>query len=108
MLAKKNRLTTNDLKNVGRFSLYRGVYCDVKKLHSYTNKYGVIISAKTFKKAVERNKVKRLFYRILQDELKKENILLLQNSFLFYPKKITRHESEDVIKKEIIISLEIK
>lgn len=85
MLAKKNRLTVNELKNVGRFSLYRGIFFDAKKSKAFPHKYAIVISAKSYKKAVERNEIRRFFYRILQvllasDKLKEETIL-------FYPKK---------------------
>ncbi len=99
MLAKKNRLTTKELKNVGRFSLYRGVYFDAKKSNIYSHKYAVVISSKTFKLAVQRNKVRRLFYRILYETLKNK---VEQKSYtiLFYPKKNTGSDSILPIIKE--------
>ena len=100
MLAKKNRLTTKELKNVGRFSLYRGEYFDAKKSDTYTDKYAVVISVKTFKLAVQRNKIRRLFYRILYDTLISK---LNQKGYtvLFYPKKNTKTDNTLPIIQEI-------
>ncbi len=101
MLAKKHRLTTLELKNVGRFSLYRGVTFDSKKLESCNQKYSCIISAKTLKKSVDRNKVKRIFYRILQESvLEKEG--LNQKGLLLYPKKTALTTPFETIKEELL------
>lgn len=104
MLVKKNRLTTSELADVGRFSLYRGVNFDCKKLEAYNQKYSCIISAKTFKKAVERNKVKRIFYRILQESvLRKEGVN--QKALLLYPKKIALLTPIETIREELLKTL---
>ena len=100
MLAKKNRLTTKEFKNVGRFSLYRGEFFDAKKSEIFSHKYAVVLSKKTFKLAVQRNKVRRLFYRILYETLKNT---IKQKSFtiLFYPKKNTGRDTMVSIIQEI-------
>jgi ribonuclease P protein component len=101
MLAKKNRLTALKLKNVGRFSLYRGASFDAKKLEKYEQEYTCIISAKTMKKAVERNKVKRIFYRILQESIIGKDGFT-QKGFLFYPKKGSVDTASEIIKEELL------
>lgn len=108
MLPKKNRLTTNDLKNVGRFSLHRGVYFDAKKADKFTNKYTVIISSKTFKKAVDRNEVKRFFYRILQEEVFPSQAEYDTHGVLFYPKKQTLTADKNLIQSEVFSYLKKK
>lgn len=105
MLPKEKRLTTRDLKDVGRFSLYRGTYFDVKITEKFTHKYGCILSKKTLKKAVERNKVKRVFYRILQEQIVSQKETYTEKGALFYPKKNTLTVSKEVLVKEIENSL---
>ncbi len=83
MLPKSQRYTTKDFVKIKAEK--------TKKL--YTNigffvfisfmpiKFGVILSKKNFKRAVDRNKYKRLFFNTLLANKK-----LATTSFLFYPK----------------------
>lgn len=101
MLSKKNKLTTVEIKNLfdkkddNSFSLktVRNNLFDVKTFsninsdNSGDKKFAVILSGKTFKKAVDRNKIKRRINSILEkkiEALNKEN----KQAFIFiYPKK---------------------
>jgi ribonuclease P protein component len=105
MLAKENRLTSKELKDVGRFSLQRGKCIDIKRLENFEKKYSCILSAKTFKKAVDRNKVKRLVYGILQEGLISQGKKNKERSALLYPKKNILEIDREIIKKEILSNL---
>ncbi len=116
MLAKENRFTSKEFKDVRHFSLVRGVYLDIKRLENYKEKFSCIISAKTFKRAVDRSKVKRLVYGILQDEiLERKNDKSSKNSdtksdkklhgALIYPKKNILVGKLEEIRKEILSNL---
>lgn len=114
MLSKKNKLNAEEIKNL--FDKKEGFSFILKtirhnlfdiKLFSSTNKeniipltynkFAVILSGKTFKKAVERNKIKRRIYSLLESYLKD---LKNTNNFyyvLIYPKK----QSEDIIFQDL-------
>lgn len=114
MLSKKNKLNTEEIKNLFdkkegfSFSLktIRHDFFDIK-IFSGTNKenniplpydkFSVILSGKTFKKAIERNKIKRRIYSVLEIYLK--SIKNTNNSYyvLIYPKK----QSEDIIFQDL-------
>jgi ribonuclease P protein component len=114
MLSKKNKLNAEEIKNLFdkkegfSFSLkiIRHDFFDIK-IFSSTNKennvrlpydkFVVILSGKTFKKAVERNKIKRRIYSLLEAYLKDLNN---KNNFyyvLIYPKK----QAEDIIFQDL-------
>ena len=105
MLPKENRLTSKELKDVGRFSLLRGVYIDIKRLEKFEVKYSCILSAKTFKKAVDRNKVRRLVYGILQEDIISHSTRSKRRSALLYPKKNILGVDREILKREILSNL---
>lgn len=107
MLAKKNRLTSKDLKEVRGFSFYRSDLFDIKDFRDLEAKYAVIVGAKVYKKAVERNKVKRLFYRIL-GELLNEYPVIVKHSCAFFPKKGILDKEYTVIKNEVTLAIKQK
>jgi ribonuclease P protein component len=73
MLKKENRLTkNNDFDNV--FKRGRSAYFDILGVKAVpnslnTNHFGIIVSNKVSKKAVERNKIKRQIRAIIENEL---------------------------------------
>lgn len=93
MLAKKYKLTTLEIKDLfdkkersffsfknSRNSLFDIKYFSNSKIKE--NKYAVILSGKTFKTAIERNKIKRQIYSLIEKfEIKKGCFVLI------YPKK---------------------
>ena len=107
MLAKKYKLTTLEIKDLFdkkersffSFKNSRNELFDIKYFSNTEikeNKYAVILAGKTFKKAVERNKIKRQVYSLIEKfEIKKGCLILI------YPKKeITKVLFQD-LKKEL-------
>jgi len=93
MLAKKYKLTTSEIKDLFNkkersffsFKNSRNNLFDIKYFSNSEikhNKYAVILSGKTFKKAIERNKIKRQIYSLIEKFPKKKGSLIL-----IYPKK---------------------
>lgn len=107
MLSKKYKLTTLEIKDLFdkkersffSFKNSRNNLFDIKYFSNPVikeNKYAVILSGKTFKKAIERNKIKRQIYSLIEKfEEKKGSFVLI------YPKKeITKTLFQD-LKKEL-------
>jgi len=86
MLKKSEKLKTKDFSVVMQGKkIERGQYLDIGYLLSPKTKIAVIISKKTIKKAVDRNKIKRQIFNIYKEIRKDKKI---NNMFiLFYPKK---------------------
>lgn len=121
MLPKKEKFTTQDFKDFkkeksrkihtsyGFFLVLRsfpelrslGVGGSVEGVDS--NKKGIILSKKNFKTAVQRNKVKRLFYNTIleiKNKLKESSSELESVSFIFYPNKVfTKEDLKDDLMK---------
>ncbi|MDQ1281724.1 MAG: Ribonuclease protein component [Patescibacteria group bacterium] len=107
MLAKKYKLTTVEIKDLFSkkersffsFKNTRNELFDIKYFSNpeiKENKYGVILSGKTFKKAVERNKIKRQIYSLIEKlEEKKGSFVLI------YPKKIITNTTFQDLQKEL-------
>lgn len=98
MLPKGEKFTTSDfskMKNlkskkihtpIGFFVVYEG------------HKKGIVISKKVFKRAVDRNKWKRLYYNALSEMKGLEN-----SSFIFHPKKsFTKEELVNTLLQSVI------
>ena len=118
MLAKQNKLNTEEIKNL--FDKKEGfsfilktirhdlfdikIFSKSKKIDNIPlsdNKFAVILSGKTFKKAVERNKIKRRIYSSLESYIKDTEKI---NSFyyvLIYPKKQSSNILFQDLKKEL-------
>lgn len=105
MLRKENRFTSKELKDVGRFSLVRGLFVDIKRLERPEQKYACIMSAKNFKRSVDRNKVRRLVYCILQDSISSKEGERKIKSALLYPKKTILGADKELVAREILSSL---
>jgi len=108
MLAKKNRLTSKEFKEVRVFSFYRGPLFDIKTVTTLEDKYAVVVSAKTCRKAVERNKLKRTYYCIIKEIRDNGTTELNNKSFIFYPKRESLTSKYRDLKKIIYSALEKK
>lgn len=93
MLPKSNRLSRNDFTNLSRLQTCITPYFDVKLSPQEDFKVVCIVIKKRFKKAVERNKVKRIIYTAVREEL-----INKKGYFIFYPKKEIQNASyQDVL-----------
>lgn len=82
MLPKSNRLSRNDFTNLSRLQTQVTPIFDVKFSPNDDFKVACIVIKKRFKKAVERNKVKRIIYTTI-----KEGMIGKKGFYIFYPKK---------------------
>lgn len=96
MIPKSKRLNKNDFTSLSRRNIIRTNLFDLGYLSSLNNKVTCIISKKTIKKAVDRNKIKRKFYNAYS-----ENKIKTPYIIIFYPKKESLHTPYLVLKEEI-------
>ncbi len=103
MLKKEFKLKSLEINNLLNkketpFKIKRGVFFDVKIfLTNDKFKSAIIISSKLFKKAKDRNKIRRQIYSILENMNKERDIF---NTYIFYPKKeINNTKFQDLIKE---------
>jgi len=101
MLAKSsrlNRVEINLLRDPGRKGkIIQGSFFGlIFKESSQSGKFGVIISNKISPKAVERNRIKRLLYRTVEDEMADETGL-----FLFLAKRNCVNAGLEEFEKEV-------
>ena len=107
MLSKKYKLTTLEIKDLfdkkersffsfknSRNNLFDIKYFSNKDIKD--NKYAVILAGKTFKKAVQRNKIRRQIYTIIEKYEVKEGCFIL-----IYPKKEIINIKFQDLKKEL-------
>ncbi len=99
MLPKKNRLSRKEVSEIKGKSLrllqgkYFGLaFYPVKS----ERKFGVILSAKISKKAVERNRIKRLLFLVIEENPFKE-----EGWFLFLAKKPSTEAKKADFEEEI-------
>ncbi|MCL5090957.1 MAG: ribonuclease P protein component [Patescibacteria group bacterium] len=96
MLPKKNRLTRKEIlklkgkREILQFRFWGLIYSPAKG-----RKFGLIISQKVAPKAVERNRVKRLLYRAIEEGFPNFGF------FLFLAKKTILTASLEELKKEL-------
>lgn len=84
MPPKKQRLLKKDFNNLSKRSLVRNPLFDVAYITSPVPKIACVVSKKTLKKAVDRNKVKRKVYNAFRECIGNKNYI-----FIIYPKKDT-------------------
>lgn len=107
MLSKKYKLTTLEIKDLFdkkersffSFKNSRNNLFDIKYFSNpeiKSNKYAVILSSKTFKKAVTRNKIKRQIYSLVEKFEAKAGCFVL-----IYPKKEIEKVLFQDLKKEL-------
>lgn len=107
MLSKKYKLTALEIKDLfskkeRSFFSFKNTKNDLFDIKYFSNtrikdnKYGVILSGKIFKKAIERNKIKRQIYSIIENLEQKKGFFLL-----IYPKKIILDSTFQDLQKEL-------
>lgn len=116
MLKKTFKLKSFEIKNVfdkknTSFKIIREDFFDMKifsinieKETLFSFKYAVIMSSKNFKKAVERNKIKRRIYSILE-KYNKENIKRKNVIVIIYPKLKIKDIKFLILEKEVYNTL---
>jgi ribonuclease P protein component len=82
MLPKNKRLKRADFSNLSSLKVFTTPYFDVKYSSKEDFKVSCIVIKKRFKKATERNKVKRKLYNAVKEVYTNQT-----GYFLFYPKK---------------------
>lgn len=98
MLSKSERLTSSDFKANNRRRIIRGELCDISyyPTEETSSRFSVIVSKKTLKKAVERNRVKRKVYHILKNTRPQKSY-----GICIYPKAKSLITESSVIYSEI-------
>lgn len=107
MLPKKERFTTADFSKIKsnlKFKKLNTLY-GFFIIYEKGVKKAIILSKKNFKTAVERNKIKRLFYNTIldiQNEQEKSEVIIKNKSFVFHSKKsFTKEELKKDLKQII-------
>ena len=98
MLPKSGRLTKKDFMEHRPKVFFRGDFFDASYMITETQKFACIVAKKTFKTAVERNKIRRRVYNAL-----KGKDINKKYSLIFYPKKTINtipyaHLVEEILK----------
>jgi ribonuclease P protein component len=96
MLPKSERLIKSDFIGLRPKVTFRGTYVDIGIQKSQISKFSCIISKKRIKKAVERNRVRRKIYSILEEVKPKTSFFVL-----IYPKQTVISGTYTKIKEEI-------
>lgn len=114
MLKKIFKLNSQEIKDLfdkkdTSLKTLRGVFFDIKAFYLKNDlninfKSAIIISSKNFKRAIDRNKIRRQIYSILE-VWQKENSNIKNTFFIFYPKKEIINFSFLELKKEVYNSL---
>ncbi len=98
MVPKKNRLTKKEIDRIKKTktAVVQGKYFGLIFLpQREEKKFGVILSTKISKKAVERNRIKRLLFQALE-----QNPIGEEGWFLFLAKKTSLEaKGEDLVKE---------
>jgi ribonuclease P protein component len=82
MLPKPERFTKEDFTGKRPKVFFRGEYLDIAAVTLPTQKFACVTAKKTFKRAVDRNLIKRRIFGVI-----KENKPNVPYSLVFYPKK---------------------
>lgn len=121
MLKKIYKLTSFEIKNIfvkknTPIKIERGVFFDIKyKKENILNlkegslfKTGIVISKKNFKNSVDRNKIRRQIYTIIENYKKNLKDEYLENSkifLIFYIKKEIKEIKFSLLEKEVYNTL---
>lgn len=96
MLPKSKRLTRDDFSKIQKRTIIRANYFDVILSPSNETKFACVIAKKRVKLAVDRNKIRRKVYSILQGiNLKSSQLVII------YPKQNMSNAPFKVISEEI-------
>ena len=115
---KKTRLLKNIQTKYFDLKIFQNPETIIKKelkndfrINNFINSFKstVIIAKKTFKKSVERNKVRRRFYSIIEKYLQNNTKNFSENlNLIFYPKKDSLNIKFSVLQQEVYNVLESK
>ncbi|MBP9765689.1 MAG: ribonuclease P protein component [Candidatus Pacebacteria bacterium] len=123
MLKRNLKLKTFEIKNIfsknetkkSLIKVERTFNFDIKFFFNQEEKenlkhdkirFSVIASIKTFKTAINRNKVRRIFYTISENYLKNKDQKKIQDiKIIFYPKKDSLKQEYDILEKDVIMLL---
>ncbi len=98
MLNLKNRIRlANDFKDIlknGKPFFCKNLYIKTKKNTLDNSRFGIIVSSKVSKKAVERNRLKRIIREIIKENLK--NIKNKQDTVIILNNSIVNKKKEDI------------
>lgn len=96
MLPKSKRLTKKDFIGVRPQTFFRGTYFDCAVIPNELGKFGVVISKKRIKRAVDRNTAKRRVYTRIKDLG-----ITLKRSIVIYPKQTILNSKKDLVLVEL-------
>ncbi|MFA5132260.1 MAG: ribonuclease P protein component [Candidatus Paceibacterota bacterium] len=96
MLPKSERLTKQDFTTFRPKGMFRGTYVDIASTPSPSSKFSCVIAKKRIKRAVDRNRVSRKVYAILE-EVKPSTPRLI----VVYPKVSVLTGNKNLIQEEI-------
>lgn len=100
MLPKKQRAKKGDFLNIKPKTVIRSDLFDIAKTSIKKDVFACIISKKTLKKSVERNKLRRRIFYILN-----KNKIIKNEFVIIYPKSKSLREEFKVLENELIKSL---
>ena len=103
MLPKSSRLTQEDFDTNRPRIFFRSEIVDCAKVSLVTQKFACVVSKKTYKRAVDRNLIKRRIFHILYAYSKNTDTNNTQPtpSLIFYPKKNSLDVTYQALEAEI-------
>lgn len=103
MLAKSLRFTEASFTISRPKIFFRGEIFDCAKIILVSRKFTCVVSKKTYKRAVDRNLIKRRVYSSIHSYLKAHHTIVgsQKESLIFYPKKNSLHVPYRVLDAEI-------
>lgn len=96
MLPKPERLTKADFTGLRPRIILRGTFVDIAVSSAPTSRFSCVIAKKRVKRAVDRNRIKRKIYTILQTTKPK-----IPHLTILYPKVTALKGSRQHIQEEI-------
>ncbi len=100
MPPKKNRLSKKDFSLISKKKIIRGSFFDISIIEKEglpSFKVSCVVSKKTAKRAVDRNKMKRKIYNLFMEH-KNE---LKPNFYIIYPKREVLYTKYDNLNSEL-------
>lgn len=102
MISKRKKISRTLFSEVFSFGKNKNTeYFRVKIKKSDSPKFSIVVPKKVLKKAVDRNKFKRIFYNTIKDLDFETGI----NEYIFFTQKSAKGKTDDEIKKDIIAFL---
>jgi ribonuclease P protein component len=99
MIPKREKITRSLFNEVFLFGKNKkSIFFRIKKKKTDKSKFSIVVSKKVFKKAVDRNRIKRLFFNTIKDMNFKDG----QSSYIFISQKNMKQASDSEIKSDIV------